>query len=64
MQLEGKYQVVYIRGAYNRILFLCTGRWTHILGGGELISGGWGLVIACIFLCTGVDQNLKGRAYK
>ena len=34
MQLEGKYQVVYIRGAYNRILFLFTGRWTHILGGG------------------------------
>ena len=35
-----------------------------IFWGGELISGGWGLVIACIFLCTGVDQNLKGRAYK
>ena len=41
MQLAGKYLVVYIRGAYNQMLFLFTGRWTHILGGG-LISWGVG----------------------
>ena len=61
--LAGKYLVVYIRGAYNRMLFLFTGRWSHILGGG-LISGGWGLIIACIFLCTGMDLYLRGGAYK
>lgn len=64
MQLAGKYLVVYIRGAYNRMLFLFTGRWTHFLGGGTYKLGGWGLIIACIFLCTGADQYLRGRAYK
>ena len=56
MQLEGKYQVVYIRGAYNRMLFC--------LQVDEPIFRGAGLIIGCIFLCKGMDLYLRGGAYK
>ena len=62
--LAGKYLVEYIRGLIIECFFCLQVDGAISWGGGGLISGGWGLIMACIFLCTGMDLYLRGGAYK